>query len=29
MSALTEVGGKPLRSVTKGDLNLAAIGEEE
>jgi len=29
VSALTEFGGKPLRSVTKGDLNLAAIGEEE
>jgi molecular chaperone HtpG len=29
VSALTEFDGKPLRSVTKGDLNLAAIGEEE
>jgi molecular chaperone HtpG len=29
VSALTEFDGKPLRSVTKGDLNLGAIGEEE
>ena len=29
VSALTEFNGKPLRSVTKGDLNLAAIGEIE
>jgi molecular chaperone HtpG len=26
VSALTEFGGKPLRSVTKGDLDLSAIG---
>ena len=30
VSALTEFGGKPLRSVTKGDLDLGAIsGEDE